>query len=383
MERLATRVIDLAFVSLTSRSQPIQIVQALLLLCSWPVPVETKGKDISHILGGAAMQLAMQNGLHIFSDGQEFSRTMLRSGSNDKAHDVTVRARLWACCVIVCQRYIPLSTSPSPRVSVPTDFCSVSLSDGLSPSMVLDSFNFDVSQTQMWTALLPDLLLRLKLHIIQIDAVVAFVRNGLTLTSPVDGSNMLNTLIELYDQRAQDLISAPLNNSGEILLYHVHHRLQLRLSQPDKLFFDSTRLNIRVFHFFGTSDPIYWAAFHKLYGAACAVIEDLVQLDDTHDYCLYAPHCAVWTIPVAAFSILRLLRSNLGQQLDSRRGEQAYFAAIHIYRKRSVQNDDLYARGGVIMTQLWSSDTIFRRKDGRSDSLRLRTRSRLVRIVLI
>ena len=135
---------------------------------------------------------------------------------------------------------------------------------------------------------------------------------------------------------------------------------------------------MRVFHFFGKSDPINWAGFHKLYGAACVVIEDLVRLDDANNFSLYAPHCAVWTITLAAFTILRLLRSPLGKQLDSRRGEEAYFAAIHIHRKRSVQNDDLSARGGVIMTQLWSSDTIFKRRDGSSDGLRLRTRSRLV-----
>ena len=104
MEQLATRVVDLAFSSLASRSQPIQIVQGLLLLCSWPVPIDTKGKDISHVLGGAAMQLAMQNGLHIFSDGQEFARTRLRLRSNDKENDAQFRARLWACCVTICQR---------------------------------------------------------------------------------------------------------------------------------------------------------------------------------------------------------------------------------------------------------------------------------------
>ena len=67
----------------------------------------------------------------------------------------------------------------------------------------------------MWAVLLPDLLLHVKFHMIQVDAVAAFVRNGLTVDSSVDGSNMLNSLIELYDQRVQDIVIEPLNGFGE------------------------------------------------------------------------------------------------------------------------------------------------------------------------
>lgn len=99
--RLAPSVISLALASLSSRAGPLQLIRALLLLCSWPMPINSMSKDISHVFSGAAMHLAMQIGLHILGVGQEFARTRL------KPDDAVVasRAKLWIFCLLVCQRY--------------------------------------------------------------------------------------------------------------------------------------------------------------------------------------------------------------------------------------------------------------------------------------
>jgi transcriptional regulatory protein LEU3 len=100
LEQLGGRVIQLAFSCLSALCKPIHIIEGLLLLCSWPIPINTMFKDISHVLGGAAMQLALQNGLHIFGNRQDFSRTRLWPDENEDVN----RARLWAHCLIVFQR---------------------------------------------------------------------------------------------------------------------------------------------------------------------------------------------------------------------------------------------------------------------------------------
>jgi transcriptional regulatory protein LEU3 len=97
---LAPRIISLAMLSLVSRATPIQVIQGLLLLCTWPVPVNTESKDVTHILSGAAMNLAMEIGLHTFGIGQDFARTRLAQDEKEKVF----RARLWLHCLIVYQR---------------------------------------------------------------------------------------------------------------------------------------------------------------------------------------------------------------------------------------------------------------------------------------
>lgn len=83
------------------------------------------------------------------------------------------------------------------------------------------------------------------------------------------------------------------------------------------------------------------------------------------------------TMTLTGFTILKLSRSTLAPHLDLNAGEQAYFYAVQFSKSMSMQNNDLGARAAAIMSNLWSSSKIFRRKDGRAESslaLRLRTR---------
>lgn len=47
------------------------------------------------------MQIAIQNGLHVFGNGQDFARTVLWPDESERAF----RAQLWAYCLFTCQRY--------------------------------------------------------------------------------------------------------------------------------------------------------------------------------------------------------------------------------------------------------------------------------------
>jgi transcriptional regulatory protein LEU3 len=97
---LSTRITSTALAALSSRSTILQSIQGLLLLCTWPVPVTTMSKDLTHFLSGAAMNLAMEIGLHTYGIGQDFSR--VRLVRDDKEKDF--RANLWLHCAIICQR---------------------------------------------------------------------------------------------------------------------------------------------------------------------------------------------------------------------------------------------------------------------------------------
>lgn len=99
LERVASQIMGLALPSLYSMSNAIPAIQAVLLLCLWPLPINTMFKDPSHAMIGAAMQLALQNGLHHFDREQDFARTKMTSGEENRLF----RARLWMHCVNIFQ----------------------------------------------------------------------------------------------------------------------------------------------------------------------------------------------------------------------------------------------------------------------------------------
>ncbi|KAJ4376137.1 hypothetical protein N0V83_001418 [Neocucurbitaria cava] len=83
------------------------------------------------------------------------------------------------------------------------------------------------------------------------------------------------------------------------------------------------------------------------------------------------------TITLAGFTILRLVRSPLAQHLDLAAGEKAFFQAVQFLKNVALQQGDIGFRTALIMNDLWGSSRVFRRKDGRIESLGLRLRTRL------
>ena len=95
---LAPRLLKLVREAVFSRDLPT--IQAFLLLCVWPIPVDTLDNDISPVLIGVILQLALNVGLHLHGDGQDFSRITL----NPDSHEEIFRSKLWMSCVITVQR---------------------------------------------------------------------------------------------------------------------------------------------------------------------------------------------------------------------------------------------------------------------------------------
>lgn len=100
--QLSHRVVNIAFQSASQSQSPIQIVQALVVLCAWPPAVDHMFQDKVHKLAGLCMALALQIGLHVVGVGQDFARDQVQAHATEKDN----RAVLWRCCVIVCQRSV-------------------------------------------------------------------------------------------------------------------------------------------------------------------------------------------------------------------------------------------------------------------------------------
>ena len=99
---LSPHVADLARKAAFSHTNRMNAVQILILLCSWPLPLNSLTKDISPMLAGAMIQHALAIGLHVHGIGQDFTRVPQVPDPGQIAY----RARLWCLCAVVFQRYV-------------------------------------------------------------------------------------------------------------------------------------------------------------------------------------------------------------------------------------------------------------------------------------
>jgi hypothetical protein len=147
----------------------------------------------------------------------------------------------------------------------------------------------------------------------------------------------------------------------------------------DRIYYILARLH-RTFHFFSTHSPETFAPLLSVYETAVEAIETVTSMCTPAAVCTFYIHRM---LVLAALIILKILRSDMHKSaVDARTGECAYFSAIMFLRRLSMAHDDISARGGDILAQMWASDSVFKGADGARDSLTLRIRSRLTMSVI-
>lgn len=97
---LSPKVTDMAKNAVFATEKVLPTIQALILLCHWPMPIDTLQKDLTPMLAGGLLQLAQNVGLHVFGSAHDFSRVPLRYDREQRCF----RFRLWSICLSVCQR---------------------------------------------------------------------------------------------------------------------------------------------------------------------------------------------------------------------------------------------------------------------------------------
>lgn len=336
LDKTSQLITPLAFSAMALRSTPIPVIQGLLILCTWRLPTNSMYKDMTHVLCGAAIHLATQIGLHVAGVGQDFARMPLKKDQDQKI----LRAKLWMHCVIVSIRS--------------------SCAEGIPPLVIAEPpFTGDESEREDMVMYLPASLQFLhKVHIILLRAMSAMVRSDLkSLNRDV---NVLRSLISIFDSQLINLA-------------------QTSPTELDTFQLNCARIHILAFHFFAHStnpgpDP---ESLCRLYSLCVSTIQTANAMTQNSNFATICPSFIDRTITLTGFAILKLSRSPLAPHLDLNAGEQAYFNAVQFSKSMSLQNNDLGGRAAAIMSNLWSSSKIFRRNDGRIESLGLRLRTRL------
>ena len=97
IEAIGPLINNLAFASISSMSAPLRTLESLLILCTWAAPCRSSTENVTYVICGAAVNLAMQLGLHIPGIGQDFARDLIPSCQEQ----VFLRNRLWSFIGIV------------------------------------------------------------------------------------------------------------------------------------------------------------------------------------------------------------------------------------------------------------------------------------------
>jgi transcriptional regulatory protein LEU3 len=143
----------------------------------------------------------------------------------------------------------------------------------------------------------------------------------------------------------------------------------------DTLQLNCARIHILAFHFFAhpTNPGPDAESLARFYSLCISVIQAATALLQQS----YFSFAMDRSITLAGFVILKLVRSSIAPNLDLAAGEKAYFQAVQFLKSVSLQQGDIYVRTALIMNDLWSSNKVFRKKNGQIESLGLRLRTRL------
>ncbi|KAI1104081.1 hypothetical protein F4804DRAFT_308180 [Jackrogersella minutella] len=335
MGRLSPKMNCMALASLESRTHPLQTIQALLLLCVWPVPMNTGYRDMSLVLSGAAINLSMQNGLHIIGTGQDFARERLTVNETTR----TTRAKLWADCVVICNY--------------------TSLREGVPPLSLPGTSGDDMINGALLERLSPEMRTWCEIHGVLMSATAALIRGLIPANGENSSTGSLSHLIRLFDTQFVAISSKVQDSMNTIYLL-------------------CCRIHLLAYHFLEEQSP------HKIEGLLClyTVACDLVRLTMSKTEPInLVEHCPIFvdrTVFLAAVAILKIRRSDeLAPIIDSEAGDRALLHAIIFSRQTSLQSGDLGARGSELLIGLMASKRLFRRQDGKVDGLETRIKSRL------
>lgn len=192
------------------RTQAIQTIQGILLLCLWPVPVNTMHRDISLVLAGSALHLAMQIGLYAShsSAANDFSRTVVVGNLDARQRNT----KLWRLCCEVC-------FSAGVRSGV--------MPLGLNDSSIWRDYDDGLTEST------PSAKFRQKVYSIAMSATASFSQLDLTKMQSSHIHNRDSALLSsigLFDAQLMGLAALVRNAAGELIrtCYLSRHALTTR-----------------------------------------------------------------------------------------------------------------------------------------------------------
>jgi transcriptional regulatory protein LEU3 len=97
--KLSHAIMNMLWEAIRSVPHSVHLVQAILLISTWPFPTSSSATDPTYVLTHNAVSASIQLGLHRPQHQQDFAKYRLRLTERE----VVLRANLWIACNVVAQ----------------------------------------------------------------------------------------------------------------------------------------------------------------------------------------------------------------------------------------------------------------------------------------
>ncbi|KAH8899813.1 hypothetical protein GQ53DRAFT_202383 [Thozetella sp. PMI_491] len=329
---ISASVEDLAINSIRLRGSPYPVIEALLLMCTWPLSSDKPfSSSIYLTISTTVLPLTLQAGLHRCWS----MHAVFRERDLDVDQDGTRGARLWAYAVIIAQSAMFSSGFPvmhhsgSQHLFKGGDCCL-----GLPPWLLQRGRTTGV-------------LVRGQQALSELGIENTTASNSLAITSLVSVLEFELASLQPHNDPMGDL-----QTSTALLFIRAMYLLAV-----DK-----------------TPDMIHMA---KLLTSAIEMMDTVNRFDEAMLISQHCPEYLFEALVLAAAVLLKLIKGLPEAGLDRSAGKAAFFSAINIFKSISTVNNDVPGRVTAIFTDLWSSARVFKNSEG-DYVCPIRVRNRLV-----
>ncbi|KAF1990437.1 hypothetical protein K402DRAFT_370443, partial [Aulographum hederae CBS 113979] len=313
LSKLTSPYTTLVWSVMSKVPQDYRVVQALCLLCTWPLPTSSTSTDATFMFSGLMMKIAMQIGLHRPSHAQDFSRSHIQL----RDEDIKDRLRTWTACNIVAQTVSTGYGQPAETLYDAT--LTPRHHDGKESQLVPD-----------------DLRARLELEKFSDKITKTIYCNNSPATESLGEqqgplyAKMLKNDLEELERR--------LNRSNKFGAWDDIHLKGIRLHLRLCAFFDSPRSD----SYREDLVDLYFVTKYFLE----AVLAEEAQLK-------YAPNYIMQLMLAGGFTLLKLLNSFFAIPLDREEARNLFSRTVWAIRAMSVTTNDLPQRLTEVLAQLW------------------------------
>lgn len=245
------------------------------------------------------------------------------------------------------------------------------------PHLFSDAFDYECYTDRIAKLIPPSIRWMQKFERLCTRATIAL--SDITSVVPSDPcrSAALNGMIATFDEQIRDISQKALEDLPSKASVATETSTSPPAMYPNSLIATMSRIFINSYHFFGTDPGTHYPKLVELFYLSCHWTEQATSLDQATDWAVYSSESYARHILLVATIILRISHSHqLKASIEPRTGERAFFAAVKLLKRRSLQSGDVNAQLALQLSELWHNDSCFRGSNGGYDSLEVRTRGR-------
>ena len=338
LNQLAQPVMDVLWKNIRIPPHNLGLIQAILLLCTWPFPTSSSTMDQSYMLTSIAISASIQMGLHRPINQHDYVK--YRFHLTDQ--EVNRRINTWSACNVIAH-----NVSVGVGLQSPSRLEDCPNTHGLPPSLPIGA---------------PDAILSM----LQIERFKHRVSTAFT-------ANMTNRLLlrptedrlPFYTTLSEDVTALRANVgavSGYVELQLIAAQLHL------EAFFLSDEPSIRAYE-----DHIL-----SLHSTVIRFMQQVLEMDAKDSLTRYAPFFIYQLLSSACFILLKVLRNDyFSAFIDISVSKKLFNRSISAMRRMSVSNNDIPGRVSDVLAYLYNlSDPVIIGGQGQG-GLQIQIRSRL------